>query len=75
MVAMRDQQTNLSSQLMEAMRQGMMTPVSPLTPDPEQQKSQVLQMLRQGQLNAAFQQVSDIGPKSTEHSLSVGNLH
>lgn len=60
-VAMKDQQS-ISTQLFDAMRSTMMTPVpaaaTPTTPDPEQQKTEVLNLLRQGQLNSAFQQVN-----------------
>ena len=39
------------------MRSGAVTPANVGTPDPVVEKQHVLQLLRQGQLNAAFQQV------------------
>ena len=58
LIALRDQQTSLSSQLIEAMRSSAVTPIANMTPDPQVQQTHVLQLLRQGQLNTAFQQVS-----------------
>ena len=55
--AMKDTQSSLTDQLRTAMRSGAVTPVTAATPDPQQQQTRILQLLRQGQLNTAFQQV------------------
>ncbi|KAK3085774.1 hypothetical protein FSP39_008550 [Pinctada imbricata] len=54
-VAVREQGATISDSVLNAMRSGAMTPVQ-MSPDPQHAQSQVLQLLRQGQLNAAFQQ-------------------
>ena len=46
------------------MRSGAVTPANVGTPDPVVEKQHVLQLLRQGQLNAAFQQVGEVYIKS-----------
>ena len=57
--ALHAQQTSLGDHLIHAMRSGAVTPiVTAVTPDPQQLQGQVLALLRQGQLNAAFQQVT-----------------
>ena len=58
--ALREQQASISDQLLTAMRSQATTPVpqTPATPDPQQTQAHILQLLRQGQLNAAFQQVN-----------------
>ena len=52
--AVREQQTTLSDSLISAMRSRAQTPVSSPV-DPQQQQQQIVQLLRQGQLNTAFQ--------------------
>ena len=67
--ALQEQQAAISDQLLNTvvatMRSQAPTPVpgpaptsAPPTPDPQQLQAHVLQLLRQGQLNAAFQQVA-----------------
>ncbi|KAJ8303214.1 hypothetical protein KUTeg_019610 [Tegillarca granosa] len=51
----REQGASISDSVLNAMRSGAVTPVQ-LTPDPHQAQTHILQLLRQGQLNAAFQQ-------------------
>ena len=48
------------------MRSGAVTPAVPVTPDQVVQKQHVLNLLRQGQLNAAFQQVGSLNVLSIE---------
>ena len=61
--AVEHQQTSLKDQLIDAMRSTAATPVPTdngqvSSPDPQVKRSQILALLRQGQLNAAFQVVS-----------------
>ena len=55
--AVREQGVKISDSVLSAMRSGAVTPANVGTPDPMVEKQHVLQLLRQGQLNAAFQQV------------------
>lgn len=55
-IAVREQSASISDSVLEAMRSGAMTPIQ-VTPDPHQAQTQILGLLRQGQLNAAFQEV------------------
>lgn len=55
-IAVREQGASISDSVLLAMRSGAVTPVQ-VTPDPHQVQTQILNLLRQGQLNAAFQQV------------------
>jgi len=55
--AMREHGTAISDNVLHAMRSGAVTPMRQ-TPDPQIEKTHILNLLRQGQLNAAFQQVS-----------------
>lgn len=52
--ALRQQQTSLNDQLTALFRSA--TPTTPSTPDPQQMRSNVAQLLREGEVNAAFQQ-------------------
>lgn len=54
-IAVREQGASISDSVLLAMRSGAVTPVQ-VTPDPHQVQTQILNLLRQGQLNAAFQQ-------------------
>lgn len=56
-IAVREQGASISDSVLLAMRSGAVTPVQ-VTPDPHQVQTQILNLLRQGQLNTAFQQVS-----------------
>ena len=58
-MAVREQGASISDSVLNAMRSGAVTPVH-VSPDPHQTQAHVLQLLRQGQLNAAFQQVMSI---------------
>lgn len=55
-IAVREQGASISDSVLLAMRSGAVTPVQ-VTPDPHQVQTQILNLLRQGQLNTAFQQV------------------
>lgn len=55
-IAVREQGASISDSVLLAMRSGAVTPVQ-VTPDPHQVQTQIFNLLRQGQLNAAFQQV------------------
>lgn len=55
-IAVREQGASISDSVLLAMRSGAVTPVQ-VTPDPHQLQTQILSLLRQGQLNTAFQQV------------------
>ncbi|XP_033754002.1 enhancer of mRNA-decapping protein 4-like isoform X2 [Pecten maximus] len=54
-IAVREQGASISDSVLSAMRSGAVTPIQ-VTPDPHQAQAQILQLLRQGQLNAAFQE-------------------
>ncbi len=54
--SMQEHQTTISDSVINAMRSGAVTP-APTTPDPHRQQTDILQLLRQGQVNTAFQQV------------------
>ncbi|VDI24652.1 enhancer of mRNA-decapping protein 4 [Mytilus galloprovincialis] len=53
--AVQEQGATISSNVLDAMRSGAATPI-PTSPDPQQARTHIMQLLRQGQLNAAFQQ-------------------
>lgn len=55
-ITVREQGASISDSVLLAMRPGAVTPVQ-VTPDPHQVQTQILNLLRQGQLNTAFQQV------------------
>jgi len=55
-IAVREQGASISDSVLNAMRSGAVTPVQ-VTPDPHQAQTHILQLLRQGQLNSAFQEV------------------
>ncbi len=54
----REQQVTINDQLTTVIRSQAPTPV-PTSRHPQQIQSEVLMLLKQGQLNAAFQQVRD----------------
>ncbi|KAL3859977.1 hypothetical protein ACJMK2_010154 [Sinanodonta woodiana] len=54
-MAIKEQGASISDSVLNAMRSGAVTPVQ-VTPDPQLAKSQILQLLQQGQVNTAFQQ-------------------
>ena len=55
--AVKEQGVKISDSVLSAMRSGAVIPANVGTPDPVLEKQHVLQSLRQGQLNAAFDQV------------------
>ena len=55
--ALRDQQEAINISVLGALRSTAVTPVA-TTPDPQVSQTAILSLLRQGQLNTAFQQVS-----------------
>ena len=58
--AVKEQGVKISDSVLSAMRSGAVTPAVSVTPDPVVEKQHVLNLLRQGQLNAAFQQVGSL---------------
>ena len=60
--AMKEQQAVVTSSIMQAMRSAASTPVPTAHLDYQTQQGNILQLLQQGQLNQAFQQVA---PKTT----------
>uniref|UniRef100_A0A3B3UGU5 Enhancer of mRNA-decapping protein 4 n=1 Tax=Poecilia latipinna TaxID=48699 RepID=A0A3B3UGU5_9TELE len=56
-LAMREQQAVVTSSIMQAMRSAAGTPVPTAHLDYQSQQANILQLLQQGQLNQAFQQV------------------
>lgn len=56
-LAMKEQQAAVTSSIMQAMRSAAGTPVPSAHLDYQAQQASVLQLLQQGQLNEAFQQV------------------
>ena len=58
--AVKEQGVKISDSVLSAMRSGAVTPAVSVTPDPVVEKQHVLNLLRQGQLNAAFQQVGSV---------------
>ena len=56
--AMKEQQAVVTSSIMQAMRSAAGTPVPTAHLDYQSQQAAILQLLQQGQLNQAFQQVS-----------------
>lgn len=55
--AMKEQQAVVTSSIMQAMRSAASTPVPTAHLDFQAQQASILQLLQQGQLNEAFQQV------------------
>lgn len=55
--AMKEQQAAVTSSIMQAMRSAAGTPVPTAHMDYQAQQASILQLLQQGQLNEAFQQV------------------
>lgn len=55
--AMKEHGSKISDNVLSAMRSGAVTPMR-ATPDPHMEKTHIMNLLRQGQLNAAFQQVT-----------------
>ena len=63
--AMKEQQAAVTSSIMQAMRSAAGTPVPTAHLDYQTQQANILQLLQQGQLNQAFQQVmSTVGKAS-----------
>lgn len=58
--AMKEQQAVVTSSIMQAMRSAAGTPVPTAHLDYQTQQANILQLLQQGQLNQAFQQVMHI---------------
>lgn len=58
-LAMKEQQAVVASSIMQAMRSAAGTPVPTAHLDYQAQQASILQLLQQGQLNQAFQQVPD----------------
>lgn len=56
-LAMKEQQAAVTSSIMQAMRSAAGTPVPSAHLDYQAQQASILQLLQQGQLNEAFQQV------------------
>lgn len=56
-LAMKEQQAVVTSSIMQAMRSAAGTPVPTTHLDYQTQQTNILQLLQQGQLNQAFQQV------------------
>lgn len=56
-LAMKEQQAVVTSSIMQAMRSAAGTPVPTTHLDYQTQQANILQLLQQGQLNQAFQQV------------------
>lgn len=57
-LAMKEQQAVVTSSIMQAMRSAAGTPVPTAHLDYQTQQANILQLLQQGQLNQAFQQVA-----------------
>lgn len=57
-MAMKEQQAVVTSSIMQAMRSAAGTPVPTAHLDYQTQQANILQLLQQGQLNQAFQQVT-----------------
>lgn len=55
--AMKEQQAVVTSSIMQAMRSAASTPIPTTHLDFQAQQASILQLLQQGQLNEAFQQV------------------
>ncbi|CAG5958441.1 unnamed protein product [Menidia menidia] len=60
-LAMKEQQAVVTSSIMQAMRSAAGTPVPTAHLDYQTQQASILQLLQQGQLNQAFQQVTHEG--------------
>ncbi len=56
--SMQEQQTMISDSVISAITRSAAVTPAPTTPDPQRQQTEVLALLRQGQINTAFQQVS-----------------
>uniref|UniRef100_A0A8B9LPF1 Enhancer of mRNA-decapping protein 4 n=1 Tax=Astyanax mexicanus TaxID=7994 RepID=A0A8B9LPF1_ASTMX len=59
-LAMKEQQAAVTSSIMQAMRSAAGTPVPTAHLDYQAQQASILQLLQQGQLNEAFQQVREL---------------
>lgn len=64
-LAMKEQQAVVTSSIMQAMRSAAGTPVPTAHLDYQTQQANILQFLQQGQLNQAFQQVTQQSAHST----------
>lgn len=74
-LAMKEQQAAVTSSIMQAMRSAAGTPVPTAHLDYQAQQASILQLLQQGQLNEAFQQVTARHPRVTESSLCLLLTH
>lgn len=68
-LAMKEQQAAVTSSIMQAMRSAAGTPVPTAHLDYQAQQASVLQLLQQGQLNEAFQQVSANERETSHHEM------
>lgn len=68
-VALKEQQAAVTSSIMQAMRSAAGTPVPATHLDCQAQQAHILQLLQQGHLNQAFQQVCQpLGPAKAQVS-------
>lgn len=69
-LAMKEQQAVVTSSIMQAMRSAAGTPVPTAHLDYQAQQANILQLLQQGQLNQAFQQVT----QTHTHTMILPNV-
>lgn len=67
-LAMKEQQAVVTSSIMQAMRSAAGTPVHTAHLDYQTQQANILQLLQQGQLNQAFQQVTHAHTPTHTHT-------
>lgn len=68
-MALKEQQAAVTSSIMQAMRSAAGTPVPTALLDCQAQQAHILQLLQQGHLNQAFQQVCQaLGPVQSQES-------
>lgn len=68
-MALKEQQAAVTSSIMQAMRSAAGTPVPATHLDCQAQQAHILQLLQQGHLNQAFQQVCQaLGPAKAQVS-------
>lgn len=70
-MAMKEQQAAVNSSIMQAMRSAAGTPVPTAHLDYQAQQASILQLLQQGQLNQAFQQVRVLLPDAPSWAWAV----
>lgn len=71
-LAMKEQQAVVTSSIMQAMRSAAGTPVPSTHLDYQTQQANILQLLQQGQINQAFQQVG-ANTHTHTHNFSCSN--